>query len=246
MVKVLESKPAGQDIFVSEGAWSFEGLDGRAFETHLRHSIPLYLAGQDLLVDLAEFYLHRAGRVYDLGCSTGGILLKLAAKVASPQVQFIGIDNSESLLNLAREKATDEPRAQFIAADLQSVEYKSAQVVSAYYTLQFLPYLERSELLRQIYQALNPGGALFVFEKVLEPSSRLQEYISQAYLEFKRKSGFSDEEILAKARSLKGVLHPLSSEDNKGMFFQAGFKDINLIFKYLCFEGYICTKPYSV
>ena len=44
------------------------------------------------------------------------------------------------------------------------------------------------------------------------------------YHEYKiLKSGYSNEEILAKSRSLKGVLEPFSIKGNLQMFERAGF-----------------------
>jgi tRNA (cmo5U34)-methyltransferase len=54
--------------------------------------------------------------------------------------------------------------------------------------------------------------------------------------------GYNEQEILTKTLSLKGVLEPFSSNANLEMIKRAGFQDIVLIFKRLCFEGYLAIK----
>ena len=47
---------------------------------------------------------------------------------------------------------------------------------------------------------------------------------------------------LAKARRLKGVLEPFSSQANIDMARRAGFQDIVTVFKYVCFEGVLAIE----
>ncbi len=46
----------------------------------------------------------------------------------------------------------------------------------------------------------------------------------------------------AKARSLKGVLEPFSSQGNLDLMRRAGFVDIMTVYKYICFEGFLAIK----
>ena len=49
-------------------------------------------------------------------------------------------------------------------------------------------------------------------EKVRAPDARFQDIINQVYFEYKISQGYTDNEIIAKSRSLKGVLEPFSSK----------------------------------
>ena len=62
------------------------------------------------------------------------------------------------------------------------------------------------------------------------------------YNEFKIRNGYSFDEIVTKTRSLKGKLEPFSTNGNIEMLNRAGFKDINVVFKWFCFEGFLCIK----
>ena len=81
-----------------------------------------------------------------------------------------------------------------------------------------------------------------MFEKVRAPDARFQDICVSLYNDFKVKQGFSSEEILAKTRSLKGVLEPFSTEGNLGLLRRAGFQDVMSICKYICFEGFLAIK----
>ena len=47
---------------------------------------------------------------------------------------------------------------------------------------------------------------------------------------------------MAKTRSLKGVMEPFSTQGNIDLLKRSGFKDINTIQKYICFEGFLAIK----
>jgi tRNA (cmo5U34)-methyltransferase len=93
-----------------------------------------------------------------------------------------------------------------------------------------------------VYEALNWGGAFFCFEKVRGPDARFQDIMSAVYTDYKLEQGYTEEEIVGKARSLKGVLEPFSTEGNLGLMERCGFVDVMTIFKYACFEGFLAIK----
>ena len=66
--------------------------------------------------------------------------------------------------------------------------------------------------------------------------------MTQTYNEFKISQGFTSDEIIAKSRSLKGVLEPFSTTGNLDLIKRAGFKDVMTVFKYICFEGFLAIK----
>lgn len=236
---------SGNDILAPQGGWSFEGLNPQDFDVHLRHSIPNYHLGLDLLVSFSEFFVFGSSRIYDLGCSTGAVLSRLSARVTSPLVKMIGIDTSHSLIDAARLHLKNDERVRFECCDAVRFPYLKAKLVTAYYTLQFIPYQKRWDLVATIFRSLEPGGGFIIFDKVTESEGSLQDQTNQIYMDFKRAMGYRDEEIMNKARSLKGVLHSQTREDNFSMFLAAGFEKTQLIYKFLGFEGYLCRKPNS-
>ena len=108
--------------------------------------------------------------------------------------------------------------------------------------MQFIPARNRQILFDAIYESLNWGGGLILFEKVRAPDARFQDMMTAIYTDFKLDQGYSSEEIVAKTRSLKGVLEPFSTAGNLDLLKRAGFQDIMTIMKYVCFEGFLAIK----
>jgi tRNA (cmo5U34)-methyltransferase len=129
----------------------------------------------------------------------------------------------------------------FVCSALEQLELEPADVVVSFYTLQFVAMRSRLPVLERICRALEPSGTLILFEKVLAPNARLQDVAEGAYFEFKRRQGFSNDEIAEKTRSLRGVLQPLSAEENEALLKQAGFREIVRIFRWLVFDGVLAS-----
>ena len=96
--------------------------------------------------------------------------------------------------------------------------------------------------MNKLYENLNWGGALLLFEKTRAPDARFQDIVTGVYNEFKIEQGFESEEIFNKTRSLKGVLEPFSHNGNVDILKRAGFVDILPIFRYIPFEGFLAIK----
>lgn len=60
--------------------------------------------------------------------------------------------------------------------------------------------------------------------------------------DYKLEQGYSKNEVMSKYMSLRGVLEPFSTQGNIDMLKRAGFVDINSIFKYVPFEGFLAIK----
>jgi tRNA (cmo5U34)-methyltransferase len=232
----------GEDIKAGNASWSFGGGVARTFDTHVARSVPFYDVGHDLVLKIADYFVFDGAVVYELGCSTGELTRKLAERNRDRAVRFIGLDCEAPMIEIAREKCITLPNAAFRVADLRSCELERADVIISYYTIQFVRPKYRQELYDRIYNALNWGGALLLFEKVRAPDARFQDMVTTLYTDFKLEQGYSETEIVAKTRSLKGVLEPFSSRGNLDMLTRAGFSDITTVFKYLCFEGVLAIK----
>ena len=86
------------------------------------------------------------------------------------------------------------------------------------------------------------GGAFVFFEKVRGPDARFHDIVTSLYHDFKLRNGFSPEEIINKAQSLKGAMKPFTPQGNLDLLKRAGFVDMMTIMKYVCFEGFLAIK----
>lgn len=237
-----DKSAVGDEITVAGRAWSFGGDVPRVFDQHVQKSVPLYADGHQLIVRLSDFFVTRDSVVYDIGCSTGALLRKLAERHSDPGLRFIGLDREAAMIEEARRKCSEDSRIELEIAEVHEVPLKKADLIISYYTMQFLHPKHRQTTFNQIFESLNWGGAFLLFEKVRAPDARFQDIVTQLYTEFKEDMGYSSDEILAKSRSLKGVLEPFSTQGNLDLLQRAGFKDCMTILKYLNFEGFLAIK----
>ena len=236
------TKAVDTNINQHNAGWSFENIS-EDFDSHIQKSIPLYDSGHGLVCHYSDFFLKGDSVVYDIGCSTGQMLARLAARHSQkPELRMIGVDTVADMVGKARRLADRDPRLSFVHGNALDIEFEPADMMIANYTIQFLPPRVRQDMINRIYQSLNWGGAFFMFEKVRAPDGRFQDYANQVYMEFKLENGFSEAEIVNKQRSIKGVMEPFSTQGDMDLLKRAGFADIMTIQKYVCFEGFLAIK----
>lgn len=232
----------GDEITLSGEAWSFAGPVADHFDTHVARSVPQYAAGHQVITALSGHFLPPGGTLYDVGCSTGTLLAALDRAHRGRDVQLVGVDVEPDMVRASRRRFTDRADVDIVQADARTLEWRPADVIVAHYCVQFAPIADRPALLAAMHQALRPGGALLWFEKTLAPSPLLQDVAGQAYADHKLSEGYDPGEVLAKARSLRGVLTPLTSAQNRQMLHQAGFLDVMTVHQHLMFEGVLAVK----
>jgi len=123
---------------------------------------PLFLFGRDRLVD--ELDPPRGGRVCEMGCGTAHNLIRLARR--RPDLQLLGVDASEAMLELAQKKVERAGLSSQITLVHGFAEaYQPAQPVHAVlfpYSLSMMPYPDRA--LENAAGWLVPGGCLAVVD----------------------------------------------------------------------------------
>jgi len=233
----------GDGVEASNAAWSFGGSTPQHFDSHVSKSVPKYRDGHEIVLSLSDFFVKDDSVCYELGSSTGALTRQLAQRHGASGT-WVGIDVEAAMTRQAEFQLSAAPLANvtFITDDILTFDYAKSDFIVAYYTVQFVHPRVRQALFDRIYESLNWGGAFIMFEKVRGPDARFQDILSSLYVDYKRDQGYSADEILAKTRSLKGVLEPFSSAGNLDMLARAGFKDVTSIFKYICFEGFFCIK----
>jgi len=86
------------------------------------------------------------------------------------------------------------------------------------------------------------NGALIIVEKVLGEESTLNRLFIQHYYEMKMRNGYSELEISQKREALENVLVPYRLEENKELLRGAGFRHVDVFFKWYNFCGLIALK----
>ncbi len=235
-------KPSGDGIKAKTAGWRFDGEVSERFETHIRRSVPLYDEGHALICKLSDYFIHDGSRIYELGSSTGLLSYRLATRHAfRKNTQVTGIEIEEEMVRRARQSYQSE-NLRFEQADITAFSFEKADLIVSYYTIQFVRPALRQQLIDRIYEALHWGGAFIMFEKVRGPDARFQDIFTGIYTDFKLERGYSAEEIVNKAQSLKGVLEPFSTQGNLDLLARAGFTDVTSVMKHIPFEGFLAIK----
>jgi len=238
-------KLAGDNIKTEDSNWKFSGDVVDKFDEHVKKSVPLYLEGHQLTCNLSKFFVKDGSVVYEIGSSTGALLTKLSeSNPTKENAHFIGFDIEKDMVDYANKKLikTGVNNISFEHADIVTTELEKSDLIVCYYTMQFISPAVRQQAIDKLYESLNWGGALIMFEKVRAPDARFQDIINTTYLDYKLKQGYSEENIISKMMSLKGVLEPFSTQGNIDMLKRAGFVDIASVQKYLSFEGFLAIK----
>jgi len=108
--------------------------------------------------------------------------------------------------------------------------------------LQFIRPLYRERVVKAIYDGLAENGCLIVVEKVLGENSTFNRLFIKHYYEMKRRNGYSEMEISQKREALENVLVPYRLEENKELLRGAGFRHVDVFFKWYNFCGIVAVK----
>jgi len=235
----------GDGINSTVSGWNFSGDVAKNFDKHVSKSVPMYKDGHDLICDISGFFIKEGSIVYDIGCSTGSLIMDIAIHNNKKEnVKYIGVDIESDMIKIANEKKRGFPRidVDFVNDNALFMDMEKSDMIVCYYTNQFIRPSDRQDFINKVYDSLNWGGALIMFEKTRGADARFQDILTSLYTDYKIRSGYSSEDIISKSRSLRGVLEPFSTSGNIDMLKRSGFKDINTIFKYICFEGFLAIK----
>ena len=118
------------------------------------------------LVDRAE--VKWGGRVLDIGCGTGAFAMA-AARSVGKEGAVIGIDPSDRMLNMARQKAEgSELPVSFKKASATNLPFPSARfnMVTATLTWHHLSPKQREAIVAEAARVLQLGGRFFVADIV--------------------------------------------------------------------------------
>lgn len=217
----------------------------KVFDDMVNRSVPYYNEIQRMMAELAADHAKEGSFVYDLGCSTGTTMIGMNTMV-SPDIRFIGIDDSQEMLDKCRSKLTEigfSREYELQCADLnKGVKINNASVVVLCLTLQFVRPIYREQLLRSIYTGLNSGGVLILVEKILAEDSLFNRDFIEYYYNYKRRNHYSEMEISQKREALENVLVPYKLSENISMLRDQGFAHCEVFFKWYNFAGLIATK----
>lgn len=226
--------------------WEFDAEVTRVFDDMLERSIPQYHAMRRTVFELGRRFIGRPDEadpwVVDLGCSRGEAI----AAFVEEGWAATGYEISDPMLEAAHARFEREPRVRIVGHDLRDplppIHGPQANLVLSILTLIFTPINHRQRIVRDAYEMLLPGGAMIVVEKVLGRGATLDRVMVDLYHDTKEAAGYTREEIDRKALALEGVQVPVTSQWNRDLLRDAGFREVDTFWRWCNFEGIIGVK----
>ena len=221
--------------------FEFDESVASVFDDMVSRSVPFYKQTQELIVLFLSKRLEQGAKVVDLGCSTATTLLELYR--LRPDLELVGLDSSPAMLQRATNRANGYgAKLNLIESDILEYDYGKADAVLLNYTLQFIRPIKRDDFVKKIFASLEYDG-LFVFsEKLVYDDKKLDLEMINIYQEYKEAQGYSKFEIAQKRQALENVLIPYSENENKELCKNAGFCNVETLFKWANFASFIAFK----
>jgi SAM-dependent methyltransferase len=187
---------------------------------------PHRLEGENVL---REHVPRGVRRVLDLGTGDGRLLARLL--VDRPEMQGVGLDFSELMLGVARERFAGNERVKLVEHDLAEplpALGRFDAVVSSF-AIHHLDHERKRALFGEAFELLEPGGVFANFEHVASPTDRLHLAFFEAIEEPIENADPSD--------------RLLDVETQLAWLRELGFDDVDCYWKWLEMALLIGVKP---
>jgi len=242
--------------------WAFDEEVTRVFDDMLGRSIPNYEGMRDITNRLISQVLMEHGDsepcsepcvIVDIGSSRGETIERIVRRNdfnTKISLDIYGLEISEPMVKASTERFASRDDDSFSRVTIQrhdlrtgiGGELNSVSIVTSILTLMFIPTEHRLRLLTHIYNILHGAGTFFLVEKITGANLVSDERYTGAYYEMKAEHGYSEDDIQRKRLSLEGVLVPFSASANEQMLKDAGFRNVETIWAWGNFRGWMATK----
>ncbi len=244
--KQLEGKDAVFQKEMKISDFAFNQEVAAVFDDMVSRSVPFYDEMQRMTVELVRDFARNDTQVCDIGCSTGTTLAMIDHATPDINATLVGIDNSRDMLKQAKDKFESlnlQHAYELKCADIHKrLPISNASVVIMLLTLQFARPLYREKIVKRIHESLIKNGAFLLVEKITSEDTTFNRLFIDHYYDFKRRNGYSEMEIAKKREALENVLIPYRIEENIQLLKQAGFRHVEVFFRWYNFCGIVATK----
>ncbi len=225
----------------------FDARVVEVFEDMIERSVPGYSAILGMTGELAQQFAQPDTRIYDLGCSLGGSSFSIAQRQLPNGVSIVALDNSAAMIDRLNHKISENKSLhvpiEVHLQDIRAQKFAPCSFVVMNFTLQFIPLMDRANLLQKIFDALVPGGALLLSEKIRFVDQETDQLIVNLHHSFKKSMGYTDLEIAQKRTALENILLPETLEAHCERMRHCGFTRVAPWFQCFNFCSLLAIKP---
>lgn len=236
--------PVEANLDCSAGSWVFDAEVAENFDEMLERSIPDYRTMRQVVTDTGSAFVQPGSQIVDLGASRGEALRPFVERFGA-QNRYVGVEISQPMREAFTQNYATMPDGfvRVLDTDLRyDYPFVDASLTLAVLTMIFVPINYRSRIVADVYRHTRPGGAFIMVEKTIGHYPRTDQLLVECYHDLKQRNGYSREEIDNKAKALEGVQVPLTEETNIALLRNAGFDEVEPIWRCLNFAGWIAIK----
>lgn len=179
------------------------------FDNHIDQSIRGYSIMHDDVINMSRYFVEDNTNVVDIGCSTGKTLDAMQKQNGhfAPAANYIGVEYAEGFVENMKNRMEENPTLDLRHGDIRDFKFENCNLVTSLFTLQFMPKNCRRDVIQNIYNGLNYGGAFIFAEKTVAEDARIQDMMTFQYYDYKRKN-FTEKDIMEKEVTLRNMLKP--------------------------------------
>ncbi|MDR2346080.1 MAG: class I SAM-dependent methyltransferase [Planctomycetaceae bacterium] len=194
----------------------------------------------ELLTEAAKILVPNAENLLDIGCGAGNYTLTMLQKI--PNLNCTLVDLSQPMLNKAFERISTKTngKVQIIQCDIRNVilSENHFDIILAGAVLHHLR--ENSDwenVFKKLYNFLKPKGCLMISDLITQDNNSLTEFFQHRYAEYLEKAGGKE--------FCQNIIKCIEKEDTpRSITYQielmkkAGFKDIEILHKNICYASW--------
>ena len=215
---------------VLNNPWVFNNSIADNFGLHARQHIPDYDKVIDQCISISSKLISNPNedRIIDVGSAVGETVKRF---YGAGFHNMVGVEASQDMLN----KVNNLEIAHWIHSDQFPIASGPYHAVLCNWTMHFIK--DKSSYLTDIYQGLIPGGFLILSDKTHNTGIDLE-----LYHDIKRAQGVSEQDIVAKAVSVKDIMFINEPNWYLKQLTSIGFDSVSIINAAPCFTTFLAVK----
>jgi tRNA (cmo5U34)-methyltransferase len=213
-------------------ASAYFGSMAEAYDSLIRRAVPRYAEMTDRLV---EYLPPTASRVIELGCGTGNLSLRLAARFPDAAITFA--DAAEEMVELTRARVAQAhpqvaERGRFLVARFEALPDDAAGFDLATSAISLHHVVDKAALFRSIRRRMAAGGTFRFADQMWGATEANAALNWQRWLDFCRQPGnCGEEEIASLVEHARLHDHYVSVAEHLRRLLEAGFADVDCVWR---------------
>jgi tRNA (cmo5U34)-methyltransferase len=182
-------------------------------------------------------YSSKHNNILDIGAGTG--LLTSFVQREFPESHYTLIDISEEMMNQSKKRFEGYSNFDYIIEDYANYKFNEKfDVVVSALSIHHLENADKSKLYKTIFDSLESGGVFINGDQFISRSPVIEEKIHYQWKAIIENSNLSQDQIQGAFERMK-MDKPATTENNIQWIEEAGFINVDLLYKYYSF-GVIC------